>query len=103
MGLKDQDNVQLFYKDESLFRVGKKGIEQIKIIQVESLPHYVYKDDAGHSYFNHSIVKSCFRTLDEALAEQRKRTLIKNKMEKLKEYERKLNEEMGISNHYIIK
>ena len=103
MGIRDNDCVQLFYKDEVLYRVGKYGIEQIKIIQVESLPHYVYKDDKGHSYFNHNIIKSCFRTFDEAREEQRRREMITEKRKKLKEYERKLNEEFNIVDHYIVK
>lgn len=103
MSIRDNDCVQLFYENEILFRVGKYGIEQIKIVKVEALPHYVYKDNKGRSYFNHSIIKSCFRTFDEALEEQRRRSAITEKRKMLKEYEKRLNDRFHIVNHYIVK
>ena len=103
MSIKDDDNIQLFQENETLYRVGQKGIDKITIISVQALPHYVYKDDMGHSYFNHNITKSCFRTYDEAVEEQRKRTAIKEKRAELKLYEAQLNVKYNLKNHFIVK
>ena len=100
---KEEDCIQLYNVGDKLYRVGKYGIELITITKVEDYGHFVYRDDKGHSYFNHSIVKSCFKTLEEAKEEIRNRTLIIQKKKLLKEYERKLNEELDLKDHYIIK
>lgn len=86
-----------------LYRVGKYGIDKITIIKIDHYPHSVYRDDHGHSYFDRTIHKSCFKTLEEAEKEVQKRKNIVKKRNKLKEYEIKLNQELGIENHFIIK
>lgn len=101
--MKDRDTTQLFNEGDVLYRVGRDGIDEVTIIAVHHYPHCVYKDDHGHSYFNHSISKSCFKTLEEAQKEQQKRENITKKRKMLKEYEIKLNYELGIENHFIIK
>lgn len=102
--MKEMDTVKLYDIGDKLYRVGKYGIDLITIIDIQQYPHYVYRDDKGHSYFNHNIVKSCFRTMKEAEEEIRNRTLIAKKKQMLKEYERKLNKELNISKeHYIVK
>ena len=89
---------------DKLFRVGRDGIDEVRIIRVDSYPtHCVYKDDHGHSYFDHTINKSCFKTLEEAEKEVQKRQNILKKRKLLKEYEIQLNYEMGIENHFIVK
>lgn len=103
IGRRDNDYIKLYNKGDVLYRVGKYGIEKITIIDVESYPHYVYRDNKGRSYFNHSIVKSCFKTRKEAEAETQKRQNITKKRQMLKEYERKLNKELNIIDHYIVK
>ena len=86
-----------------LYRVGKYGIDKITIIAIDHYPHSVYRDDHGHSYFDRTIHKSCFKTLEEAEKEVQKRKNIVEKRNKLKEYEIKLNQELGIENHFIVK
>lgn len=102
--MKEMDTVKLYDVGDQLYRVGKYGVDLITIVEVKCYQHYVYKDDKGHSYFNHNIVKTCFRTMEEAKEEIRNRTLIAQKRKMLKEYERKLNKELNISKeHYIVK
>ena len=103
--MKSKEDVrQLYHIGDKLFRVGRDGIDEISIIKINHYPsHCVYKDDHGHSYFNHSINKSCFKTLEEAQKEQQKRENITKKRKMLKEYEIKLNNELGIENHFIVK
>lgn len=101
--MKQLDTEELFNVGDVLFRVGRDGIDEVTIIEINHYPHSVYKDDHGHSYFNHSIRKSCFKTLEEAKKEQQKRENIAKKRKMLKEYEIQLNYEFGIENHFIIK
>ena len=101
--MRDLDETQLFNEGDVLYRVGKYGIDKVTITKVEHYPHCVYKDDHGHSYFNHNITKSCFKTQEEAKKEILKRKNIIEKRNRLKEYEIKLNEELGIENHFVVK
>ena len=57
----------------------------------------------GHSYFNHNLVKSCFKTEEEAKEEMKNREYIAEKRKLLKKYEKELNEKFNIKNHFIIK
>ena len=102
MNYKD-DCVKLYDIGDKLFRIGKNGIEEITIIEIDQYPHYVYRDDRGHSYFNHNIVKSCFKTEKEAKEEVYRRLRVAEKRQKLKEYERLLNEELRLEGHFIVK
>lgn len=102
--MKDLDATEELYQEgDILYRVGRDGVDKVTIIKVKHYPHCVYKDDHGHSYFNHNIEKSCFKTLEEAENEVQKRKNINIKRKKLKEYELSLNEEMHIENHFIVK
>ncbi len=101
--MKQLDTEELFNVGDVLFRVGRDGIDEVTIMEINHYPHCVYKDDHGHSYFNHSIRKSCFKTREEAEREILKRRNIATKRKMLKEYEIKLNYELGIENHFIIK
>ena len=97
------DCVKLYDVGDVLYRVGKYGIEQITITKVDTYPHYVYKDDKGRSYFNHSIIKSCFKTQEEAEQEAQRRKKVTEKKQMLKEYEQQLNQKLGLVDHFIIK
>lgn len=101
--MRDVDLTQLFNEGDTLYRVGRDGIDKVTIIRVDHYPHCVYKDDHGHSYFNHNISKSCFKTEEEAKKEVQRRENIVKKRKMLKEYEIKLNAELGITNHFIVK
>lgn len=100
---KTDDYIKLCDVGDMLYRVSKNGIELIRITKIDQYPHYIYKDDNGKSYFNHTLVKSCFKTEEEAEEEIRKRKSIAEKRRLLKEYERKLNEKFNIKDHYIVK
>lgn len=95
--------VQLHQVGEFLYKVSRDKITKIMITEVRKYPHIVYRDNNNVSYFNRSIVKSCFKTYEEAEQEIDRQRRIKKKREMLKEYERKLNEELNITNHLIVK
>lgn len=97
------DYEKLYDVGDVLYKVTKNGIKEITIVDIRQYPHYVYEDNYGTSYFNHNIGKSCFKTREEAEKEIIRRDNIAKKREMLKEYERKINEELGIINHLIIK
>lgn len=99
----EEECVKLFNEGDILYRVSEKGINKITIIRVESLPHYVYKDNLKHTYFNRNIKNTCFKTYEEAEKELQRRQNIKEKRKLLKEYETQLNEKFNIINHYIVK
>lgn len=110
---KADDKTRLLKKGDHAYRVTKifksdeSYIERIEITLAEftggTFGHWYYRDNKGRSYFNRNIGKSCFRTKEEAEQEMRKRKNIVKKRKLLKEYERKLNEELGIEDHCIIK
>lgn len=99
----EDDNIDLFKKGDKLYRVGRDGIDIVTIMEVRHYPHCVYKDDHGHSFYNRTIHKSCFKTLEEAEGEVQRRKNIVIKRKKLKEYEMSLNETLGLTNHFIVK
>ena len=109
MATKKEDCIKLHDVGDILYRVskGRKDseykIEEITIIKVEAYPHYVYRDNTGHSYFNHSIIKSCFKTKEEAEQEVQRRKNITKKHQMLREYERELNKKLNLEGHYTIK
>lgn len=72
-------------------------------MDIKHYPHCVYKDDYGHSYFNDTISKSCFKTEEEATQEIERREKILEKKKLLKKYEVELNERFNIKNHFIVK
>lgn len=88
------------------YRVGSTNtdeITKITIIEIKCYGHYVYKDDKKHSYFNRTLLASCFKTEAEARLELQKRRAITEKKKRLKEYERLLNEKLNLKDHFIIK
>ena len=98
------DDIQMCDIGDKFYRVGKYGIEVITITDViDYSTHYVYKDEKHHSYFNHSLLKSCFKTYEEAQEEILRRDNIIKKRKLLKEYEKELNDLLDIEGHYIVK
>lgn len=95
--------IQLHEVGDVLYKASRDTITEITIIEVKKLPHLVYRDNRGTSYFNRSIVKSCFKTREEAEQEIYRQRKIREKRELLKKYERELNEKFGLENHLIIK
>ena len=111
--MKETDNIQLcevgdkFYRVCKIYKKQEWYLDKITIVEAKHVTgrfgHWYYHDDKGRSYFNRNIRSSCYKTQEEGEKEiQRRKNLIK-KRELLKEYERKLNEELNIGNHYIIK
>ena len=103
MAIRDEDCVQLCEEGDVLYRISKHGIDKVTIIQIFSYPHYVYKDNQGHTYFNRTIKKSCRKTLEEAQTEVKRRENIKVKKEMLKKYEAELNDMLNIGEQFYIK
>lgn len=102
---KEEDNVKLCDVGDKLYRVGRYEIKEIIITRVErqSLGHYVYKDDHGNVYFSHTLRRSCFKTKEDAEKVFQTKMLISKKREMLREYEQKLNQDLGITGHWYIK
>ena len=111
--MKVDEKIQLCKKGDTLYRVAKISktnelyVEPIVITLVEfaggTFGHWYYRDNKSRAYFNRNIGKSCFKTREEAEKEIQKRKDIIKKRELLKEYERKLNNELNIKDHCIIK
>lgn len=88
-----------FYK----IKQNTNEIYKIRIVQIDHYLHSVYRDDRGYSYFNKTLLRTCFKTEEDAYKEILKRQNIKEKRELLKEYERELNMRFNLGDHYIIK
>lgn len=87
-----------------VYRITKNGVEAIKIVRIEHYPHAVYYGENKHqSYFNRAFGKSIFKTKEEAEAEITRREKIAEKKLLLQSYERTLNEELNLGNHFIVK
>lgn len=87
------------------YRVIKGEITQVTITRAEKmqLGHYVYRDSSGRTIFNRNFGEYIFKTKEEAEKYLKRKEAIAKKKEMLKEYEDKLNQELGIGKHYFIK
>lgn len=115
MKTQGDDIIQLCNVGDKLYRISSKYghrdelyIELITITLAKFtgdpvFGHWYYHDNKHRSYFNRNIRKSCYKTKEEAEKELLKREAIMRKREALKEYERKLNKELNINDHYIVK
>ena len=105
----NMDTRKLLEVNDVLYKINrKKGTGPIKVIITEvkhfGLGHYAYRYDSGNdSFFNRSIGKTFFMTKEEAEAEVLKIQKINKKRTMLKEYESKLNKELDLEDHIIIK
>lgn len=109
----EEDKIQMckvgdrFYRVSKINKTNELYIEPIVIIFAEfvegTFGHWYYRDNKNRSYFNRNINKSCYKTEEEAQQEITRRNNILLKRKMLKSYERKLNEELNIGDHYIIK
>ena len=89
---------------DTVYRLSKNGITETKVIEIEHYPHAVYKLEGWHdSYFDRAFGKTLFLTMEEANNAVCRKADIAKKRKMLKEYEAKLNEEFGISDHFIVK
>lgn len=110
--MKETDNTQLCEVGDQLYRVSKiyksdkyfaEPITIVEATQVSVSGHWYYHDNEGRSYFNRNIRTSCYKTQEEAEVEILRRQNLTKKRKLLKDYERKLNEELKLGDHYIVK
>lgn len=89
---------------DTVYRLTKNGIMETKVLKIKHYPHAVYElENCPEHYFDRAFGKTLFLIMEEAdNAIQIKENIVK-KRELLKEYERKLNAELNIGEHYIIK
>lgn len=89
---------------DTVYRLSKNGIMGTKVIAIDHYPHAVYRLEGWpESYFDRAFGKTLFLTMEEANSAIRTKANIAKKRELLKEYERKLNAELNIGNHFIVK
>lgn len=108
--MKEIDTRKLCEVGDVLYKINRNSISGPTQVIVTSakqtiLGHYVYKHNKNErdSFFNRNIGHSLFKTKKEAEKELNRieKCVLKRKL--MKEYEIKLNKEMGIENHFIIK
>lgn len=89
---------------EVLYKVHKSNITPITIKKIKTYPtHFVYVADNNVHYLSRTLIRSCFKTEEEAQKEFLKNKQIREKRELLKEYEKELNARYGLEDHRIIK
>lgn len=89
---------------DTVYRLSKNGIMETKVIAIDHYPHAVYRLEGwSESYFDRAFGKTLFLTMEDANNAIRIKTNIAKKRELLKEYERKLNAELNIGDHFIVK
>lgn len=99
-----ENEMDLCEVGDVVYRLTKTGVEPITITKIEHYPHTVYRGENKHqSYFNRAFGKSIFKTKEEAEAEVERREKIAGKKLLLKNYERTLNEELNLGDHFIVK
>ena len=91
-----------------LYGIYKDVVITCQVDEIVTYPtHSVYRchttTNSKRTYFNHSFNKSIFYTQEDAKKEINKRKLVSKKRELMKEYEAKLNQELDIKDHFIIK
>lgn len=103
----DEDQVlnvgDVMYKVYNITNVANTKISKIKCInaQKQYLGHFIYYFDDNSTAFSRNIGKSIFYTEEEAEQYVRNRHLSSLKRRRLKEYEQKLNEQLGITSIII--
>ena len=107
--MKEIDTRKLFEINDVLYKINRQKIEGptkviITNVQQMDLGHYVYHHSGSKdAFFNRNIGHSLFKTKEEAEKELDKIRKCALKRKLMKEYELKLNKELGIENHFIIK
>ena len=108
--MKEIDTRKLCEVNDVLYKINRNGISGPTEVIVTSakqisLGHYAYKhnENERYSFFHRNIGHSLFKTKEEAEKELDKIRKCALKRKLMKEYEAKLNKEIGIENHFIIK
>lgn len=109
--MKNNDkNKQLCNEGDKLFKITRKGIVEVTIKEINHYTysygaggHYAYKDDTNNHYLARAFGVTLFTTKEEAEAYLSRKQYIATKRKLLQEYERQLNEEFNLTDHFIIK
>lgn len=89
---------------DTVYRLSKNGIIETKITKIDHYPHAVYRlENWPESYFERAFGKTIFLTLEDANKAIQNKISVAEKRKLLKEYERELNEKLGLEDHFIIK
>lgn len=90
-----------------LYKITKGEIVEITVTDMRQnmFDTYIYDYNGSKSnyFFNKNIGSNYFKTREEAEQKLQEKDNIAKKRKLLREYERKLNEELNLGNHYIIK
>ena len=89
---------------DSFYKISTKTYKEpqqiiIKEVKYHKLGHYSYTDNFNKSHFNRHFGKTLFKTKEEAMKKLEELNKIVQKRNLLKEYELKLNKELGIENN----
>ena len=105
MRYNEKTHIKQCEKNDVYYRIKKEEIIPITIVEIthHSFGHYTYNDNLGDYHTGRDFGRSLFKTTEECKEELRRRHNIKEKRKLMKEYERKLNEELNLGDHYIVK
>lgn len=105
MWYKEYDHIKQCQTGDKFYRIIKDRIVPVQIIRVthHKLGHYTYEDDLKGIHTGSAFGGSLFRTKEECEEELHRRQNVKEKRRLMKEYERELNEKLGLEDHFIIK
>ncbi len=99
------DKIKQCEEGDVYYKIKKNEVVQIQIVKIvyHDLGHYSYRDTYDERYFGHSFGVSLFKTKEEAEEELYRRERVKEKRQRLKEYEELLNEKLRLEGHFIVK
>lgn len=102
---RDVDKIKQCEEGDIYYKIKKDKVIQVEIVKItyHDLGHYSYKDTLGERYFGHSFGTSLFKTEKEADNELYRRERVREKRQRLKEYEELLNEKLDLEGHFIVK
>lgn len=100
-----EDLIKVCDVGDKYYIIRKNKIECMTIVKINknsTFGHYTYYDENKNWYIASNLHRSWFETEEEAKEELQKRKKVKEKRKLLKEYEKKLNEELGLKDHFVI-
>lgn len=105
------DTRKLCEENDILYKINRNKLQGpieiiVKSVEHMDLGHYIYKytiDNNSYSFFNKAIGRTLFKTEEEAIKELEKLKKCSIKRRLMKKYEKKLNKELDIDNHIIVR
>lgn len=100
------DTIRQCKEGDIFYRIKKDEVIRVQITKItyhDRIGHYSYEDDTGYHYFGRNFGKSLFKTEKEANDELYRRERVKEKRQRLREYEELLNEKLNLEGHFIVK